>query len=199
MKASSSAWQINAFGAAALVALTAVLGVAPLWMLWQNRQSVAGQAEALEVARRDHAAAMSTLAATRSRLVKVQDDLAANAIQLEPASAVNRRLADLSELATRCGLEVDELKPAEPLSGRHSQRVPVHMIARGSYRECVVFLNRLRRQLPDTGAGSMELSGAPTESDWRISLRCVLWWHATPDDPTELTRSHPRAGRGPQT
>ena len=199
MSTSSPSWQTHVAGAAILLALTAALGVGPLWLLVENRRSVASQADALETAREDHAAAMADLATMRSRLTRVQEDLAASAVQLEPASAVNRRLADLSTLATQCGLEVDELKPAEPVPGRHSQRVPVYMIARGSYRQCVVFLNRLRRRLPDTGAGSMELSGAPTESDGRISMRCVLWWHATPDEPTEISRGRSPAALGPQT
>lgn len=199
MNTSSSSWRTNAAGAAILLALTASLGVAPLWLLMENRQSVASQADALGAARQDHASGMSTLSATRSRLTRVQEDLAAGAIQLEPSSAVNHRLADLSKLATQCGLQVDELKPAEPMPGQHSQRVPVHMIARGSYRQCVTFLNRLRRRLPDTGAGSVELSGAPTEPDGRISLRCVLWWHAMPDETTELSRAPPRPALGLRT
>ncbi|MHC4985369.1 MAG: type 4a pilus biogenesis protein PilO [Planctomycetota bacterium] len=191
MNATPSSWRTNAAGAAILLALTAALGVVPGWLLVSNRQSVASQADALDAARLDHASAMSALTATRSQLTGVQADLATSAVQLEPPSAVNRRLADLSTLATECGLEVDELKPAEPIPGQHSRRVPVHMIARGSYRQCVMFLNRLRSQLPDTGARSVELSGTPTEPDGRVSLRCMLWWHAMPAETTELDQSAP--------
>ena len=195
MNRTSPSWRIDATGMAILLALTVALGAAPAWILITDRQAVAAQTDALDVARQEHAAAMSALAVTRSRLARVQEELTNSSVQLEPPSAVNHRLADLSELATQCGLQVDQLKPADSLPGEHCRRIPIHMIARGTYRACVTFMDRLRRRLPDTAAGTIEMTGAPTEQDGNISLRCVLWWHATPDDSNDT--AHVGPGRQP--
>jgi Tfp pilus assembly protein PilO len=119
-------------------------------------------------------------AVLRSKLESVRQALARNPLHLEPASAVNRRLAEISSLAGENGLKVNEIAPGQTEIGAYYNTIPIYLSGSGNYRTCTVFLHELRKQLPDMGISSLELTGV-TGREGSVGLfRFALLWQAAP-------------------
>ena len=100
-----------------------------------------------------------SLAATHRQLEKTRKDVAGLPLQLESASAVNRRLARLADLAGETGVVLDEVQPSPAVDGASLyQTVPIRIAGSGSYPACAMFLHRLRDRFPDTAVKSFDCS-----------------------------------------
>jgi hypothetical protein len=138
------------------------------------------QAAQLTVLRGSARAAQAAIAAQKARLAELQADLARQTVPLQPARNVNRRLAELTDLAAGTGLEVSEIVPAPAVAGSRFDTVPIRIRGTGSYPTCVAFLCKLTRAFPDTSVGSFELSGEPAKPHTPAEFRVQLAWYATP-------------------
>ena len=152
-------------------------GVRP--MLADHEAFVARQGEL--VARRSGAAKLDAdLAALKTRVKGVEQDLAGSSLRLEPVSNVNRRLAEMSRLAAETGLKIDEVETGAASFGTHYGTVPIHLAGTGKYRTCVVFLYRMRQEFPDIGVSSMALTANAANPFGPGTFRFGLTWHALP-------------------
>ena len=168
-------WRIDVAGATVVVALAAVFYLAGLGPLLARREAVMARQERLGSQRARAGELERRLATAREHLEATRRELDRCAVHLEPTSAVNRRLAKLSDLASAAGLKVDQLKPGRAEQAVHYETVPIHIAGKGTYRECVAFLHCLRKVFPDTGVASLDLAGAPaTASVFQFGLK----WHA---------------------
>lgn len=180
MKTPQIIWRIDGIGALVLAALTVVFAAGPVWMLVHQRSQAADRRAQLEVALSEKTRLTTELAGLRGRTADVLAELDDGAIVLESADNVNRRLGELSALATECGLEVNEIKPSPASPGTHSETVPIRLTGTGTYQQCAVFLFRLRQVLPDTSARSFEMSSNTVGTSGDATFQCLLWWHAAP-------------------
>ncbi|HWE93455.1 MAG TPA: type 4a pilus biogenesis protein PilO [Tepidisphaeraceae bacterium] len=120
----------------------------------------------------------AALAATRRQVEAANASLSQATIKLQPASDLNSRLTKLTDLATRCGLTIDEMRPGVLSDSSRFQTLPVHMAGTGTYPACAKFLHTLRQSYPDTGVESLEAANsnpAPQGSD--ATFRFDLVWY----------------------
>ena len=180
-----SASRISVAGIAVMVILTGIFLAGPVWMLVRHtRQADAAQAH-LQAKKDELAQAQRTLAGVNRQLNSLEAKLSASPIHLQPASAINTRLGELSDLATDCGLLIDEIKPGSAALGEHYKIVSVYLAGVGTYQQCAVFCRRLREALPDMGAHSFTLAADITKRGQPATFGFDLRWYAAKQDLAE--------------
>lgn len=173
-------WQTHAAGVLVMLALTAVVylfEISPLYSHYRDRHMrVAQLAEQVNRTRELDA----TLKRTRNSVSEVQAFLKDHGITLESRSRLNDRLTAIIALATECGLVPEGIEPqrqsAEPLF----TTIALRLSGRGSYPNCVRFLEKLRRDMPHNTIAGIELSAAPSGKDAEVAFNLQLIWHAAP-------------------
>lgn len=171
-------WQVYAAGIAACTALAAGTWftlVGPTLAQLQKDDAVH-----LELADRHQKAAdlNASLVSTRRQLATAKETLAHSTLKLQPASDLNARLARLTDLATSCGLTIDEMRPGALAELSKFQTLPVHMAGTGTYPACAKFLHTLRQSYPDTGVEALEATNQnPTPQGSVATFRFDLVWY----------------------
>jgi Tfp pilus assembly protein PilO len=171
-------WQVDAVFLGVCVAVTAAFALFGFAPLISGHHDFLAQRESL-VAQEQQAAQLETsLANLRERVEADQRALAGHTLALKSVANVNSQLAEISSLATECGLRVEDIRPDSAVSGTYYDTVPVAVAGRGTYRDCTAFLNRLRRTLPDTGVATVELVANTGERTGQGKFRLDLQWYA---------------------
>ena len=127
----------------------------------------------------------NTLTALKRELATVERTLAASPLRLEPTSAINRRLAQITDLAARCGLKLNEIQPGNVSPGRHYDNVPLVLSGAGTYGTCAAFLHQMHLSFPDMGVTAFAVGGDPTSGRTTAAFRFNLAWFAAPLDRQE--------------
>src|SRR6185436_12769117 len=173
-------WQTYAASILLMAALTAVVylfEISPLYDHYRDRHiRVAQLADQVNRTRELDA----TLKRTRNSVSEVQTFLKEHGITLESRSRLNDRLTAIIALATECGLVPEGIEPqrqsAEPLF----TTIALRLSGRGSYLNCVRFLEKLRGDMPHNTIAGIELSAAPSGREAEVAFNVQLIWHAAP-------------------
>ncbi|UCD74307.1 MAG: hypothetical protein JSV91_11000 [Phycisphaerales bacterium] len=116
------------------------------------------------------------------RLEALRQTLSDDALPLDDTAKLNRRLARMGDLATECGLTIDEIRVGDAEARSHYQTVPLELKGRADFQAAVTFLNRLHDTAPDIGVWSFNLSGNPREPESPTTCAFNLTWYAAPED-----------------
>ena len=194
---SSCLW-IDAAGVGVCVALSLVTYFAGIEPILGRHEAC--KAKRTELAsRRDELGRLSaSLQELQDRRARVSADLAQCPLRLQAASRTNRRLAEIAELATTCGLKVDAIQPGHATAGALYDIVPIRLTGTGKYPTCVQFLHKLQKVFPDTGVISLDLAGGdPPGRPAAGSFHCQLKWHTAPQPRgvKKVRADLPRDGR----
>lgn len=175
-----SAWTMHAAGAGLCALLTVAAWFAGVKPSLERLRQVGQQEEQLATLRQqagDLSARTKELEARRDQVARSLTD---NAVRLQPATKINRRLDELTQLAVTCQLKVDEIQPGKTRPTSRHEVVPIRLRGNGSYVSCVNFLHSLRRQFPDTGASQIDLKGAPGAAPETSCFEFTLDWYTAP-------------------
>lgn len=152
-------WKIDAAGAAGCLLLSLVgytTIIAPM-------RRAAAEVDALEseltVEQQRSDQAERSRRRFQRALARLEDDLGATALDLEPANRLNRRLARIVELAYTSGLQIHETRSGTTTGGPYYDTVPLELTGEGSYPNCAVFLRLLSEELPDVAVLGFDLTG----------------------------------------
>jgi len=165
-------------GVGALLALSLTFVACPVWLLVGRHNRAEAMRVELQTQQQRLAAARAALTGAKSQLAGLQADLADSPVRLSSMSALNARLADVSNLATNCDLILNELRPGDSEARSHYDVVYVYLSGTGTYRQCATFLQRLRQSLPDVAVASFELAAAPARNAKPATFRLDLRWYA---------------------
>ena len=189
-------WRLHAAGAALLLGVT--LGAYLLWLrplTSERREHESLSADLLQRKRKLSALKEGQRVLDRA-LAEEKRQLSSAEVPLEPSANVNARVVRLTELAGQCGLHLDAVESGRrvtvlaPGGGRHPA-VAIRLTARGSFRDCVRFLETLGQRLADTAVTSADLSGTPG-ADGPITMTLDLTWYTAgeqgPAGPTADAR-----------
>lgn len=174
-------WRVYACALAACGALSAgayLLGVEPI-----RAEHAAYRADAVELENRHRKASdlAKALQAAGRKLEDTRTEVANLPLRLQPAKAINGRLARLADLAASCGLSVDEMQPGQPTDAPQCQMVPIHIGGNGTYPAAGVFLHQMRLRFPDVGLRTFELTNANPAAVTPVGqFRAELVWFAEP-------------------
>ena len=138
---------------------------------------------------------MTQMQSQRQKVTELQGQTAELAIELDetrkalndtvlhliPASRVNRRISEITVLATDSKLRIDRIEPSQPIEGPLCDTVPLVLGGRGRFSDCTTFLNRINKTFPDISVESLELIGNPANLSTTIEFRLDLLWYASPE------------------
>jgi len=145
----------------------------------------------------DKSAKLKTATArTKEHLRAVQQDLAATAIQLDAAVHLNRRVARLTQFLSECGLQVDDVQTGRIGSTSRYDLVPITLVGRGAYRQCVTLLHGLSATFPDMSVMRIELAGNPAQPAEPDRFQLEMFWYAAPSRSTQNASPARSAGGG---
>jgi Tfp pilus assembly protein PilO len=162
--------------------LASLIGYAAIVHPLVQRRSAAAQRQREMETRRQKATELEAAVRTaQERLTTARQQLAAGAVQLESAAHINKRIAGVTEFFSRCALHVDDVRTGRVSSGPQYDLVPITVLGRGGYRQCVQFLHGLCSQYPDMSVMRIELSGNPAEPADSGQFRLELFWYTAPD------------------
>jgi hypothetical protein len=175
---------------AAAVTLCAVLSVTLYWgglvPLMRARDQTLSRQEELKSRREEASSLAASVARVRSQLQGVREVVDRTPLKLQPSRQVNSRLAELTDLATAHGLQIEHIEPASSRRAGRYEIVPLKLAGVGRYPTCVIFLHKLREGFPDTVIAGFELSGNPTApGSGRFEME--LHWFATPSRSADAT------------
>jgi len=117
----------------------------------------------------------------RERVGAMQTELAGSAVKLEPARDINKRLDSLGQFLTECELEIDDVQTRRTSSGLQYDLVPITILGRGPYTQCVRFLRRLHSTYPDMSVARIEFSCTPGPTAKPAKFQFDLLWYAAAD------------------
>jgi Tfp pilus assembly protein PilO len=148
--------------------------------LLQERAAAAAMQRERESRQQKACELESAIVAAKERLTAARQQLAASAIQLEPATGLNRRIADLTEFFSRHELRVDDVRTGRASNGLQYDLVPITILGRGGHQQCAQLLHGLCAKYPDMSVMRLELSGNPAVSADSGTFRFELFWYAAP-------------------
>ncbi len=174
-------WRIDAAGAAALLAVTALVYLAGIRPTMSKRAHAAGNRARLHDQRLKCTETSDLATDLQSQLLDTQKALANNAIRLQPASRVNQRVAGIADLATRSKLNIDDVRLGPSSSASRYTAVPITLAGTGTYQTCITFLHALNKTYPDTCVSTSEVSSAPGDPTGLATFKFELLWYAAPE------------------
>ena len=160
----------------ALAGLVFVVGVLPL--IEQRREQ---RQTHHQLAEKHHQIDMleASVLDMRRRQRELERGLERYPLRLASLDALNRRLAEVTNLAHDAGLELDRVRPGRPVAGEHFQQVPVSVTGQGDYRAVATFLHQARTELPDIALHDLDIQGRPSP-DAPTTFSLDLTWYAAP-------------------
>jgi len=148
--------------------------------LLQRRVAAAGMQLEMETRQQKASELEAAVAVAKERLTTARQQLAASAVQLEPATHINKRIAGVTEFFSGCELHVDDVQTGRVSNGLQYDLVPITILGRGGHRQCVQLLHGLCAKYPDMSVMRIELSGNPAEPADSGKFRLELFWYAAP-------------------
>jgi Tfp pilus assembly protein PilO len=138
----------------------------------QLQPQVSRQAQAVKDARAALASLQAELDSTRRQLADLP-------LHLEPSSQVNSRLANLTELASKIGIEVHQIQPEPARAGKRYDIVSIDLAGSGDYGQVTHFMRLLHDRFADIAVVNFELkSGGPVATDAQFDIG--LAWYTLP-------------------
>lgn len=187
---------IDAAGVGACVLISAI-GYAALVGPFLQRQTAAADLSCEQVTRQKKLAELeASITGTQERLALAQKQLADSAIQLDSATHINKRIAGVTEFFSECALHVDDVRTGSVSGGKQYDLVPITILGRGTYPQCVKLLHGLCAKYPDMSIMHIEMTGTPSEKAETEKFRFELFWYAAPGGPVQKAAA-PAADRSP--
>jgi len=154
--------------------------------------TLAQQAD-LELKQQTATTSNASLQTLQRRLGALQQQISDNPLHLQPASAINKRLGELTDLAAQLGLRMEDVQPGKISTTARFETVSIHLAGTGNYRTCVQFLHRLRTGFPDTSVTSLQLTGNPSDPAAAASSNSISSGSPHSPNPNRRSRSSPRS------
>lgn len=127
-------------------------------------------------------AARTALQQVRQRIEAVESQLRDVPLRVQPLSSLNRRYADIIQLAGRCGLRVSESRTEASRPETWFVRVPIRLEGRGPVNGVAMFFRQLREEIPDVEILGFQLTRVGGAEGPETMLTVDLAWYAASDD-----------------
>ena len=173
-------WYTDAAGCVFCIGVTLVFYVLGISPLQRKHTDQASRYASLSAQQGIATKLAEELEEAKSSLVEANKTLDESPFQLVSSSSVNSRIARMTELASKCGLKLDQIRPGTPAVGSRYETIPIYLTGSGNYHTCVLLLYRLRQAFPDTTVTSLELSRDEGAIQAGASFSISLLWYTSP-------------------
>lgn len=170
--------RVSAMGLGGLVAVTVLAGLVLFAPLARTQRATA---EALLELSHDHSAIQDDTERARKlrQVLSAQHaELQAAQVTLLDPARINERIGDLSDLAVEGGLAVQQVLPGNPVVVGPHDRVPIRLVASGTYPTCARFVRTVHQRLADVAVESFEIVRADEGGRAKAQMRVDLVWYA---------------------
>jgi len=98
---------------------------------------------------------------------------------LDPATKLNKRLAQLGEFASKYRLQIDALEPGEEKITPKHGTLEIHLTGRGNYPHLAQFLNNISKHMPDCAVTNLTLAASPDAAtpDTSATFALTILWY----------------------
>ena len=173
-------WRIDASACLACAIVTVTLYLVMVSPLAKRNAAYAQQQQQLADQQRETNAKTTKLTMLRAQLDQVNKELADTPLQLQPASIINRRLADITELARRCNLVIDQIQPGRAQKANRYDIVPINLTGKGTFVSVARFFDELQQRFADSGIHDFELSAQSNTITSTANFSFKLAWYTAP-------------------
>ncbi len=189
-------WKIDACGLLVCLAVTAAVWLVGIAPLRKQQDDAAARRQEMSEKSQESTRAAAQLRQLTAQLVNVRKQTAQVTLDLQPATRINQRLAQVTAAASECGLEVNDVRPGRAIVGTRHTIVPIEMSGTGSYPSAVQFIRRLHKTFGDSGVASFELAGSPANPGTPASFHFRLHWFGEPHTASAECSPGVGAGKG---
>jgi Tfp pilus assembly protein PilO len=171
---------MDAAGLAVVLGLTAIAYFGQISPTLSRHEQAQAQVTQLASEQANSKELERSLLTMKDRLDVVQRADNGASLRLEPLSALNQRLAKLTDLAAASGLQVDAIESGATSNLERYSTVAIRISGRGTYRNCAAMLRQLRSATPDVGVVSFQMASAAVSADTTATFLFELLWHTQP-------------------
>lgn len=168
-----------------LVALTAIVaagGVLPVLSARAAQRDLHDQLESDRAATRQ---LRSKQAEFELNLARLEGELKATRVEVEPVGRLNSRLSRLTESASLRKLALDRVAPEAPQRTPKATLVPIRIEGRGAFLASRDWMADLRVEFPDVEIAGFQIARERFGTTDSSSFSFDLVWYAAPSAPAE--------------
>jgi hypothetical protein len=180
---------IHAAGIGVCVLLSLMGYVTLVGPFMQRQSAAANLCREMEAGQKKAADLKSAIATGREQLRTLQQELTSGAVRLEPIAHMNRRIASVTGSFSACDLHVDDVQTGAVSGGLQYDLVPMTIVGRGTYQQCVKLLHGLCCEYRDMSILRLDLTGNPAAPGELGKFRFELFWYAAPSGPAKKAAS----------
>jgi Tfp pilus assembly protein PilO len=183
MSRSAKPWQVHVAGATLVAGLglgAYLLQIAPAL---SRHEQAAAHARDLSSEQDKQRNLQRTLVTLQEKVKQATKDASAAELKLEPASALNARLARLTELAAAHQLRVDSVQPGAATHQPRYSMIGIRLSGQGTYRNCAALLRRIQIEMPDVAVTSLDMGSSAVTVDAAATFAFDLLWYTRPIEP----------------
>jgi hypothetical protein len=181
--------RIDAAGIGACAVISLLWYVMTISPLLEQRSRTADLRHEIGDQRQKAEQLKDAMASAQQQLETVRRELAAGGVQLDSAAHINRRIAVLTEFFTDCALHIDDVQTGRISRGLQCDLVPITIVGRGAYPQCIRFLRGLSSTFPDMSVMRIEFRGTPAPVTQPEQFRFEMFWYAAPNSAVQSLAS----------
>ncbi|MGE5295338.1 MAG: hypothetical protein ACM3VT_10970 [Solirubrobacterales bacterium] len=175
--------RIDAAGVALCIAVSVAWYAITIRPLIEQRSRTADLRRQIQDQQRKDSQLRTSTAAAQQQLQIVRQELQTSGIRLDSAAHINTRIARLTEFFADCTLHIDDVQTGRVCNGRQCDLVPITIVGRGGYPQCIRFLHELCSTFPDMSATRVEFRATPGPTPQAEQFRFEMLWYAAPAGP----------------
>jgi len=172
-------WHVNVAASVLAAGLALAAYSSGLGPMFRHRAALVEDKRQLPVQKRRAAQFRAQEFAARKRLEQIRGLLASGRAVQQAPGTVNQQVAAITELVSRCGLEVDDIRLGKLTGDQRFGTFPISLAGKGGYVQCAVFLHRLCQVFPDAAVSSFQLTADPARLAGGGTFRFDLLWHTS--------------------
>lgn len=171
---------VDLAGVVVALMLTAIVAVGAILPVFTARVAHRELEERLEAGRVEVRNLREQRADLELNLVRLENDLRATRVEVEPVARLNSRISRLTESASRRKLALDRIAPEPPQKAAKATLVPIRIEGRGAFLSGRDWIADLRTEFPDVAVAGFQISRDNANRTDSASFSFDLVWHAAP-------------------
>ncbi|MBL8876494.1 MAG: hypothetical protein JNM86_11925 [Phycisphaerae bacterium] len=117
-------------------------------------------------------------------LARLESDLKATRVEVEPVARLNSRLSRLTESASKRKLALDRVAPEPAQRAAKATLVPIRIEGRGAFLDSRDWIADLRSEFPDVAVAGFQIARDKANPAEAASFSFDLVWYAAPSAQT---------------
>lgn len=173
-------WRLDLTGVAVIAGLSVIAYFGLVSPAIAHHEMAQAQGVELAVQRNKARDLDRSLRAVHDQLTQMQTAIEKANFKLDPPTALNERLAMITDVAGRNRLQVDTIESGVMTPFPRYSTIAIRLSGRGSYRSCSAMLKQIRETMPDVGVSAIQMTSAGVNTDINATFAIELLWHTQP-------------------